>query len=253
MLAADLNGDHKLDNIVSNRLVDNVGVFLNVGIFTNQTRYSTGDGSYPISVVTADINSHNKLDIIVANSQSDTIGIYLNVANGMFTNQITYITGYGPSPRSAVAVDLNGDSTVDIIIANHGMDNVGVLLKMDNLIFTSQTMYSTGLNSGPQSVLTADINSDNKPDIIVANEGSNSVGVFLNIGNGSFTRQAAYSTVYGSHSYSVAIADMNGDSKLDIVVANNGGITFVFFSTLRIAHLGGKRRIRPALTLGHPL
>ena len=225
LVAADINGDHKLDIIVSNRLADNVGVFLNVGngIFTNQTRYSTSDGSFPVSVITADINSDNKLDIIVANSQSDNIGIYLDVANGMFTNQITHITGYGSSPRSAVAVDLNGDSTLDIIVANHGTDNVGVLLNMGNLIFTSQTIYSTGLNSGPQSVLTADVNNDNKPDIIVANEGSNSVGVFLNIGNGSFTRQTAYSTAYGSHSYSVATADMNGDSKPDIVVANYGG------------------------------
>ena len=225
LVAADINGDHKLDMIVSNRLAHNVGVFLNVGngIFTNQTIYSTGDGSSPVSVVTADINSDNMLDIIVANTQSDNIGIYLNVANGMFTNPITYTTGYGSSPRSAVAVDLNGDSTLDIIVANHDTDNVGVLLNMGNLIFTSQTMYSTGLNSGPQSAITADVNSDNRPDIIVANEGSNSVGVFLNIGNGSFTRQASYSTAYGSRSYSVATADINGDSKPDIVVANYGG------------------------------
>ena len=225
LVAADINGDHRLDIIVSNRVAHNVGVFLNIGngIFTNQTRYSTGDGSSPSSVVTGDINSDNKFDIVVANTQSDNVGIYLNVANSIFTNPMTYTTGYGSSPRSAVAADLNDDSKLDIIVANHGTDNVGVLLNMGNLMFTSQTIYSTGLNSGPQSVLMADVNSDNKPDIIVANEGSNSVGVFLNIGNGSFARQAAYSTVYGSRSYSVATADMNGDSKPDIVVANYGG------------------------------
>ena len=37
--------------------------------------------------------------------------------------------------------------------------------------------YATGSN--PQSVAAADVNGDNKPDIIVANQGSNSTLVFF--------------------------------------------------------------------------
>ena len=225
VVTADVDGDNKLDIVVANHDTNNVGVLLNTGngTFTNQTTYPTTSDMAPRSVITADINGDNKLDIIVPNSGWDNIGVYLNTANGMFVSRIHYPTGYGSSPRSLVAVDLNGDSTLDIIVANHGTDNVAVLLNMGgNLIFTSQTIYSTGFNSGPQSVLIADVNNDNKWDIIVANEGSNSVGVFLNIGNGSFTRQTTYSTAYGSHSCSVATADVNSDNKPDIIVANPG-------------------------------
>ena len=82
------------------------------------------------AVVAADMNDDQKIDIIVANSGLDNIGVYLHTANGMFVSLITYPTGYGSSPHSIVAVDLNGNSTHGIIVANHGTDNVGVLLNM---------------------------------------------------------------------------------------------------------------------------
>jgi hypothetical protein len=82
--------------------------------------------------------------------------------------------------------------------------------------------YPTG--SAPFSVTVADINSDNKGDIIVANSGSNSISVLLNTGNGTFTAQATYSTDSGP--YSVAAADVNNDNKTDIIVANYGANNF---------------------------
>jgi hypothetical protein len=54
------------------------------------------------------------------------------------------------------------------------------------VIFTPQATYSTG--TYPNSVAVADVNGDNKPDIIVANSGSNNVSVFLSLGQtGNFT------------------------------------------------------------------
>jgi hypothetical protein len=73
-------------------------------------------------------------------------------------------------------------------------------------------------------VTVADINGDNKGDIIVANSGSNSVSVLLNTGNGTFIAQTTYST--DSSPYFVAAADVNNDSKTDIIVANNGANNF---------------------------
>jgi FG-GAP-like repeat len=67
-------------------------------------------------------------------------------------------------------------------------------------------------------VTTADVNGDNKIDVIVANEGSNTVSVLLNTGNGTFINQMTYST--GSNPFSVTTADVNGDNKTDVIVAN---------------------------------
>ena len=67
------------------------------------------------------------------------------------------------------------------------------------------------------------MNGDGKLDIVVANQGSNNVGLLLNNGNGTFATQLTYSV--GSQPYSVAVADINGDNMLDIIVANYGSNT----------------------------
>ncbi len=57
--------------------------------------------------------------------------------------------------------------------------------------FSNQTAYSVG--TGPSSVVVVDVNSDNKPDIIVINVNSNNISVLLNAGNGTFLNQTTYS------------------------------------------------------------
>jgi hypothetical protein len=218
----DVNSDSKPDIIVANSGTNNVGVLLNsgTGTFTAQTTYSTGTGSYPESVAVADVNSDSKPDIIVANQGTSNVGVLLNSGNGTFTAQRTYSSGIGSNPTSVAVIDINSDGKPDIIVANYGTNNVGVLLNSGNGTFTAQTTYSTGTGSLPRSVAVVDVNSDSKPDIIVANYIANNVGVLLNSGNGTFTAQTTYSTGTGSAPYSVALFDVNSDSKPDIIVAN---------------------------------
>ena len=221
---ADVNGDNILDIIVANTGTNNVGVFLNAGngTFSNQTIYSTGLDSGPFSVVGADVNGDGKLDINVANNGTNTIGVFLNIGNGMFATINLYSTAYGSFPVSVTTVDINGDNKLDIIVANSGANNVGVLFNRGNGTFSRQTTFSTVYGSNPVSVLAFDINDDNKMDIIVANSGTNNVGVLLNAGNGTFSTQTTYSTGFGSSPRSVVSVDVNGDNKLDIIVANYG-------------------------------
>ncbi len=186
--------------------------------FFNQTTYSTGNASSPYSVAVVDVNDDNNPDIVVANSATNNVGVLLNAGNGTFLNQTTYSTGNGSASRWVVVVDVNSDSQPDIVVANNGLNNVGVLFNAGNGTFLNQTTYSTGAGSGLRSVAVADVNGDNKPDIVVPNNGLNNVGVLLNAGNGTFLNQTTYTT--GSGPYSVAVADVNSDNKPDIVVAN---------------------------------
>jgi hypothetical protein len=95
-------------------------------------------------------------------------------------------------------------------------------------------------------VAVVDVNSDSKPDIIVANYGNNTVSVLLNTGNGTFSAQKTYSI--GAYPYSVAVVDVNSDSKPDIIVVNSNDNTVVFFSTQVTAHLVHKQLTQLALT-----
>ncbi|CAF2196688.1 unnamed protein product, partial [Rotaria magnacalcarata] len=99
-------------------------------------------------------------------------------------------------------------------VSNWNSKSVGVLLNNGNGTFLTQTTYTTGTNPG--SVAVVDVNSDNKPDIIVTNWNSNNVSVLVNNGSGTFLTQTTYAT--GSNPISVAVVDVNSDNNPDIIV-----------------------------------
>jgi len=68
------------------------------------------------------------------------------------------------------------------------------------------------------------LDGDGKPDLVVANQGSGTVSVYRNtsssglIAAGSFAAKVDFTT--GTNPHSVAIGDLDGDGKPDLVVTN---------------------------------
>jgi hypothetical protein len=112
---------------------------------------------------------------------------------------------------------LDGDSDLDLAVANWHSDNVSIL--KNNGDGTYQTAVNYGAGDGPQSVFCADLDGDTDMDLAVANEGSASVSIFENDGNGTFQPKVDYPAGYGPHS--VFCADLNGDGDLDLAVVNS--------------------------------
>ena len=87
--------------------------------------------------------------------------------------------------------------------------------------------YSSG-GSGAWSVAAQDLNGDNKPDIVVANQCTGAtkcsspkglIGLLLNNGDGTFQTVFPY-PAGGKTSSFITLADLNNDSRPDVVVAN---------------------------------
>src|SRR2546427_3865796 len=93
----------------------------------------------------------------------------------------------------------------------------------------------------PQSVAVGDFNGDGRPDLAVANSGSNTVSVLLGIGDGTF--QPARTFAAGSSPFSVAVGDLNGDWRPDLAVANYGSNTGSVLLSIDL------RSLPPALSL----
>ncbi|CAF2769741.1 unnamed protein product, partial [Rotaria sp. Silwood2] len=158
----------------------------------------------------------------VANSRGNNISILLGYGNGNFSKLVNYSTGLYSAPKFIAVGYFNDDKQVDIVVANSNTSNILIFLGNGNGNFTILQSYSTEQSSEPSAIAIVDLNKDNQMDIVVTNRGTNNVLVFYGLGNGSFLSPKSYSLDYGSRPASVAIADFNNDTLLDIVVANYG-------------------------------
>jgi FG-GAP-like repeat/FG-GAP repeat len=256
VVIADVNGDHKPDLIVANAGGGGAGdgntvaVFLGNGDGTFQTAVLYGSGGYStasgdlisISLVVEDVNGDGKADVIVANHcaindnycSEGTVGVLVGNGDGTFKPVVSYGSGGYLAGQLAVA-DLNGDGKLDLIVTNcattgstscAGNGVVGVLIGNGNGTFQLTTSYSLGSPEWFSTpIVVADINGDGKPDLLVANEGGNggngegSAGVLLGNGNGTFQPVVTYDSG-GEWATAIAVADVNGDGKPDLVLAN---------------------------------
>jgi len=89
--------------------------------------------------------------------------------------------------------------------------------------FGAPATFSVG--NTPIAMLAADFNNDGKLDLAVANYGDGTVTLLLGTGDGTFTQPSGppYAVGRGRTTSSIAAADLNGDGKLDIAVANLDG------------------------------
>jgi hypothetical protein len=208
---------------------------LGAPLFLPVVTYDPGGQSF--SVATADLNGDGKPDLVVTNAglAEGVIGVLLGKGDGTFLPVVTYNSG-GDLAYSVAVADVNGDGKPDLLVAdcgliginvcNHSNGLVGVLLGNGDGTFQPVVTYDSG-GSTTASIAVADVNADGKPDVLVANQCDNSstcadgsVGVLLGNGDGTFQAAKTYDVGYAIKS--LAIADVNGDGKLDLLVAKGG-------------------------------
>jgi hypothetical protein len=195
--------------------------------------YDSG-GFEASSVVIADVNGDGKPDLVVVNcggcygppsiTHGGSLVVMLGNCDGTFQTAVAYGSG-GQFPLSVAVADVNGDGKPDLVVANGLSESlVGVLLGNGDGTFQPPVTYGTG-GLFPSSVAVADVNGDGSPDVLVGSRcaGSNcngSVGVLLGRGDGTFQAASTYPTG-GNVAFAVAVADVNGDGKPDLLVAVN--------------------------------
>jgi hypothetical protein len=199
--------------------------------------YGNNDGTFETQVIISDINCTNR-NLVVGDfnkdGQLDLIGVYENICV-LLTNENQ---GFGPplvipvefsiKATSAVVGDFNHDDQLDFVFTEDVWNNVVILLGNGVGTFQEQKRFSTGIHSGPMSIVAADFNNDGEQDFAVGLTKINAIGVIFGRGDGTFEKPIEFSTGDISEPAFITVGNFNSDTHLDIVVKSK------YHATMRI-------------------
>jgi hypothetical protein len=228
---ASLRNNGINDLIVANGADNTVSVLLGNGDGTFETQVLYDTGADPVSIATGlfddgttATNSNDFLDLAVANKSANTISILLGNGDGTFQAKTDIATGNSPaSVVSANFHDLTSSTGVDLAVANQGDNTISIFQGNGDGTFKTPTTIQLPNGFEPASLVAFDLNADGHTDLVVADEGNNTVSVLLGNGDGTFQPRTDYAT--GNDPVYVALGDFTGNGAMDIAVADNGAPT----------------------------
>lgn len=188
-------------------------------------------GTNPVAVAVGDFNGDGKRDLAVLNSGNASVGddggVSILLGKGDGTFQPAKNNAIGKNCTGIVAGDFDGDGKDDVALVRPGDPNandggdVTIFFGAGDGTFRQGPVMVLDVNpsTSNRSIVAADLNGDQKLDLVVATNVS--VRVLLGNGNGTFQSSAVYPPLSPPPA-SVRLLDLNGNGEKDIALV--GGL-----------------------------
>ena len=137
----------------------------------------------------------------------------------------------GHGPGSIAIADVNHDGKLDIIVANTIDGTLDVLLGDGKGHFSAAAGSPFSCGKSPNDIAIGDFNGDGDLDLVIANTETPYLTIMLGDGKGGFTpsSHSPFDTHSNPHVHGIAVADFNGDGKLDVVTDSWGRDQILMF------------------------
>jgi hypothetical protein len=228
--AADIDNDGDMDVVNATEGSDDINWYENdgTGVFGSANLVSNSvDG--PADIVVTDIDGDNNLDIISASRYDDKIAWYKNDGLGNFGAQ-QIISTSADGAYSVFVADMDGDGDQDVLSASYNDDKVAWYENKDGLGSYGPQQVISNIADGAISVYAADLDKDGDMDVISASKDDDKLAWYENDGaaDPNFGSEIIISTSLDG-AFNVIVADLNGDSRQDVVCAAWRGHKVVWF------------------------
>ncbi len=244
IVAADLDGDTDQDLAVADNLVGQVTVLRNAGTgnFSEPATSPEAVGASPSSIAAADFDGDADIDLAVtsADNNTDNVIILRNTGGADFNQPTSSPEDAGLAPSGIVAADFDGDSDVDLAVANFQSASVTILRNAGNGNFAEPASSPVAVGGFPAAIVVADLDGDSDQDLAVADNGPDDVSVLTNNGSGKFTKPASSPEPVGADPISLTAGDLDGDGDADLAVVNLGANVSI------LKNVGGADFVQPA-------
>jgi alpha-tubulin suppressor-like RCC1 family protein len=242
--AGDADGDGRPDVATANRRAGSVSVRRNsstgVGNINFVTNAEWAVGGLPQEIQWADLDGDGRQDLVTVNTASNNVSVLRNTSTGVGSINFDAALSFALSAGSAGsdnlrAADLDGDGKLDLVLNNAGGTALRVLRNTSTpgtLSFVAGTDVNLEAGSTPYGPALADVDGDDRLDLLAVGASQGKAYVLLNTGApGSISFAGYVPLVVGSSPAFITGADLNGDGKPDLAVANNGGTLSVLLNT----------------------
>lgn len=216
IVTADFDGDGADDLLYTNSSTDDFHVLLNDGDGTFGTSLSFAVGNpYSIesTIGVTDFNGDGIIDIGFVSGTDETIQLFSGVGDGSFTSIATI--SLTETPNSFVFADFTGDGNVDFMVT-HPIGQFLSLYEGDgsgNFSYRSPDTTDASM-ADPRGIAAGDLNGDGAIDVAVSDNTNNTINLFLNNGDGTFSNSGTYAV--GDGGLQVLLTDFNNDGVLDV-------------------------------------
>jgi hypothetical protein len=237
-IAADLDGDGRVDIVALNVGDNTISILKNIGTLGTLTANSFAlqviltAPSVPYEAVIADLDGDGKPDLAVVEQGTGMVSIYQNlttpgtITTNSFASRIDLPVP--ADPETLVAVDLDADGKIDLVAGSPHSTSISVYRNVSagGLLTTNSFAPRVDFATGDwtHELAIADFNGDGKPDVTVVGELPSLMSVFQNVSTpGAFNVSSLASRVdfgTGWNAQGVAAGDLDGDGRPDIVFCN---------------------------------